>query len=372
MALSHSANPRFSLTLFFSLPLLGVLPRRAQGANTPKMTIGSLFAGVGGFDIAAEAVGMEVIFQVEIDPFCRLVNKMNFPYAKAYQDIKTFDGTRYRGAVDIVCGGFPCQPFSTAGSRAGTNDNRYLWPDTIRVIREIQPDWAVLENVPGLISMGREALFAHLVSPQIGEEVQDSVLQEIFDDLTEANYSFQTFLIPASGIGADHLRYRLWIVARRNDTDDNSKRFSRQNYQRQSQARRNGPQIIPADATHHSSTGLQRNEQRRTFQPKREKTGLYVSASKLPWEITWIEAAASFCRMDDGLPDWLDGYGKRRLTNLIKRYGRRAVEKETGLNLAALDPYQRERIKAMGNAIVPQIAEQIFRTIQAVENDRPN
>lgn len=156
------------------------------------MTHASLFSGIGGFDLAAEWLGWENIFQVEIDPFCQKVLAKNFPNAKRYADIKQFRGTPYIGTVDVISGGFPCQPYSVAGQRRGSDDDRALWPEMLRVIREIQPTWVVGENVPGIISMEFES---------------------VCTDLESAGYAVQPFIVPACAVNALHRRDRVWIIA---------------------------------------------------------------------------------------------------------------------------------------------------------------
>lgn len=160
------------------------------------MTHASLFSGVGGFDLAAEWMGWTNMFQVEIDPFCNKVLAKNFPHVKRYGDIKQFNGTEYRGTIDVLTGGFPCQPFSVAGKRAGTEDNRYLWPEMLRVIREIKPAWIVAENVRGLLT------------------IQDGmVFEQACTDLENEGYEVQPFIIPACSVGAPHRRDRIWFIA---------------------------------------------------------------------------------------------------------------------------------------------------------------
>jgi DNA-cytosine methyltransferase len=160
------------------------------------MNHGSLFSGIGGFDLAAQWIGWTNIFQVEIDNYCNKVLEKHFPDVKRFRDIYEFDGTQFRGSVDIISGGFPCQPFSQAGKRQGTKDDRYLWPQMLRIIREVQPAFVVGENVAGLISMenGR-------------------TLERIFADLEDAGYRLETFVIPACAVGTWHRRDRIWIVA---------------------------------------------------------------------------------------------------------------------------------------------------------------
>lgn len=160
------------------------------------MTQLELFAGIGGFGLAGEWAGIETVCQVEIDPFCQKVLAKNFPNAQRHDDIHTFDGTAWRGRVDIVSGGFPCQPYSHAGKRNGNNDDRALWPEMLRVIREVEPAWVVGENVAGLLSMDGGRVFDGIVS-----------------DLENAGYTVEAFVIPACAVGAPHRRDRVWIVA---------------------------------------------------------------------------------------------------------------------------------------------------------------
>src|SRR5262245_5319111 len=123
------------------------------------MIHGSVFSGLGGFDLAASWMGWKNRFYCETDPFCRRILNYYWPDAEEYKDIKEFDAVKFRGLVDILSGGFPCQPFSVAGQRHGTDDDRYLWPQMLRVIREIQPRWVVAENVPGLLNWSKGLVF---------------------------------------------------------------------------------------------------------------------------------------------------------------------------------------------------------------------
>ena len=159
--------------------------------NEVTLTHGSLFSGIGGFDLAASWVGFKNIFQVEIDEYCLKTLNKNFPNVTKYEDIREFSGKKYNGTIDIVSGGFPCQPFSVSGLRKGTKDNRYLWKEMLRVIREIKPIAILGENVPGIIGME---------------------LDNVQADMESAGYKTQTFIIPACSVGAWHKRDRVWIV----------------------------------------------------------------------------------------------------------------------------------------------------------------
>lgn len=160
------------------------------------MRHGSLFSGIGGFDLAAEWMGWENVFHCEKEAFCQRVLRFYWPKAQLYGNVRTFDATVYRGAIDVLSGGFPCQPFSVAGKRKGTADDRYLWPEMCRIINEIRPRWVVGENVLGLLNWRRGMVF---------EQVQA--------DLEAAGYKVWTYILPAAGIGAPHRRERIWIVA---------------------------------------------------------------------------------------------------------------------------------------------------------------
>lgn len=160
------------------------------------MKHGSLFSGIGGFDLAAEWMGWENIFHCEWNQFGQKVLKHYWPDAISYTDITKTDFSIHRGGIDIVTGGFPCQPFSAAGKRKGTEDNRYLWPEMLRAIKEIQPAFVVAENVHGIINQGRGLVF---------EQVQA--------DLENEGYQVQSYLLPACAKNAPHRRDRFWFVA---------------------------------------------------------------------------------------------------------------------------------------------------------------
>jgi len=188
------------------------------------MTFGSLFSGIGGFDLGLERAGMVCKWQCEIDPFCTKVLTKHWPDVPKYGDIKELRGDELE-PVDLICGGFPCQPFSTAGQRQGTEDDRYLWPEMLRVITELQPPWVIGENVAGIVSMALEHLPAQVESRTLSGntdyDIYSAVLsrQEIMlldrvcQDLEAQNYEVQPILIPACSLNANHLRYRVWIIA---------------------------------------------------------------------------------------------------------------------------------------------------------------
>lgn len=153
----------------------------------------SLFSGIGGFDLAGKWAGIKTEAFCEVDDFCCRVLRKNFGEdIIIHRDIRDLDGKEYFGKVNIVTGGFPCQPFSVAGKRNGTSDNRYLWPEMLRVIKESRPTWVIGENVTGIINLA---------------------LEKVCTDLESEGYEVQPIIIPASGTGASHKRERVWILA---------------------------------------------------------------------------------------------------------------------------------------------------------------
>ena len=189
------------------------------------ITHASLCSGIGGAELAASWMGWRNIFHCEINEFCRTVLAYHYPHSVSYENITNTDFTAWRESIDVLTAGFPCQPFSLAGKRAGANDNRYLWPQIIRAIREIRPAWFVGENVTGLLSMVQPGSEVELGrSPALFEESYRTRTEQLFtieaicQDLEHAHYSVQPFVIPACAVGAPHRRDRVWIIAHRTDT----------------------------------------------------------------------------------------------------------------------------------------------------------
>jgi DNA (cytosine-5)-methyltransferase 1 len=272
-----------------------------------------LFAGIGGFGLAGHWAGIETIAQVEIDDFCQKVLQKNFPNAAKYRDIKEFDGSKYRGAVDIVSGGFPCQPYSTAGKRLGKDDERHLWPEMLRVIREVKPQWVVGENVRGLVSWSNGLVF-----------------EEVCADLETAGYEVQPFILPAASVGAPHLRYRIWFVAHsgKRKCEIGSDEYRKRKNETQIGARlddrttRSCPTWVTANAY---QTGCEK--QYVAAIPKEPGFNSRFFANKwLHWP-----TQPPVCGRNDGVSNRVD------------------------------------RIAALGNAIVPQVAYQIFKSIVEYE-----
>jgi DNA (cytosine-5)-methyltransferase 1 len=226
-----------------------------------------LFSGIGGFALAARMVGgIETVGFCEVDPWAQKVLAKNFPGVPIHDNVKTLDPDNY-GTIELITGGYPCQPFSSAGKRRGAEDDRHLWPELLRILGHLRPRWALCENVAGHITMG---------------------LDEVLSDLEGIGYSAQAIIIPACAIGAQHRRDRVWILA-------------------------------------HAVRGkrkMERNSPGSRWEPKQiEGNG-----------IRQIEMGSCFCRDFDGVPRALD------------------------------------RLRGLGNAIVPQVAAEILNCMMRVDS----
>lgn len=160
------------------------------------LTVGSLFSGIGGFDLGLERAGMRVIWQSEIDPYASAVLAKHWPGVPNHGDVRGINWKSVWPRIpDVICGGFPCQPFSSAGKRSGLADDRYLWPEMLRVIADLKPTWVIGENVTHLDRVA---------------------LERVSTDLEDCGYEVQTLEIPACAVDANHIRARLWILGHAN------------------------------------------------------------------------------------------------------------------------------------------------------------
>lgn len=174
------------------------------------MNHGSLFTGVGGFDIASEWMGWNNVFQCDIDDYCLSVLEKQFPNAIRHKDIRQLAATEYKGRIDVLSGGIPCQPYSISNQNKREDDSRKLWPEMLRVAECIGSAWIVIENV---------ANFKNLA------------LDGVISDLEAIDYTTETFILPAIAVGAIHRRDRIWIVAH-----SNKKRFKERRHERKQAA----------------------------------------------------------------------------------------------------------------------------------------
>jgi DNA (cytosine-5)-methyltransferase 1 len=171
-------------------------PRYNAPSSADQYNVLDLFSGIGGFSLGLERAGMKTAAFCEIDPFCRQVLKRHWPHTPIYDDIKQLTARNLHHdhipKIDLICGGYPCQPFSIAGKQRGQNDPRHLWPEMYRIIRELRPRWVICENVAGHVELGLDTVLA---------------------DLDDSGYTPTPFIIPACAVGAPHRRDRIWIIA---------------------------------------------------------------------------------------------------------------------------------------------------------------
>ncbi|MDR2917682.1 MAG: DNA (cytosine-5-)-methyltransferase [Tannerella sp.] len=359
------------------------------------MTHASLFTGIGGFDLAASWIGWQNLFTCEIDWFCNQILKYYFTNQTHYENIKTTDFKKWRGRVDVLTGGFPCQPFSIAGKRKGKDDDRYLWPEMLRAIREIRPTWIVAENVAGIISMvqpgceieveSQASLFEENYAEALLE--QEYVIETVCRDFECEGYSVQPVVIPACAVGAPHRRDRVWFIANRNGHDsgrceygETGRTTGESEEQKEKRERfrgkfkRNGSKKAASNSnSKRQSNGYAIECKRKVsdfkerIQGDREINGLRsiraiehpdsqrcnkLNAPPFTNEASWISSVGHIedwrnwptqspvCGNDDGFSGGLDGITFSRWRNAS--------------------------IKAYGNAIVPQVAYEIFKAIDKV------
>lgn len=242
------------------------------------MKLGSLFSGGGLGDFGFMAAGIEISWQCEIDQYCQKILALRYPESKKYYDIKEIKGQALE-PVDIITGGFPCQPFSYAGKRQGKEDNRYLWPEMLRVIKECRPSWVVGENVPGIINVA---------------------LDTVCTDLETEGYEVWPVVFPSHALGAWHKRDRLWIVAHCRH-NGRSAEFGKQQKERAKE--------FNSSRTGDVANSLCQGQFCRTNEQgkKCEKIGRYISrqqsqASSFDWQEYWrIEPSVG--RMANGIAD---------------------------------------------------------------------
>lgn len=277
-----------------------------------KLKLLDLFSGIGGFSLGFESTGFfETIGFVEKDKFCQKVLKKHWSNINIEEDIRNVKGERY--TADIITGGFPCQPFSVAGKRKGTADDRYLWNEMLRVIREVKPRWVIGENVEGIININN-----------------GMVLRQVQTDLENEGFKSQCIIIPASGIGAWHQRKRVWIIAY---SEHNGLHRSERNATKpSSNEQKNRLSIGDDNNVPNTNSGFSIGENKEIQTGRNAFDSFYKSGKR-----KWWQTQSELCGVPNGVSYELD----KDRTN---------------------------RIKALGNSIVPQIARQIALAIKEVEN----
>lgn len=245
------------------------------------MKLLDLFSGIGGFSLAARWAAIETIQFVEKDKFCQKVLMKNFPNVPIHDDIKTFN---FHTEVEILTGGFPCQPFSSSGKKRGIKDDRYLWPEMLRVIQQCHPYWVIAENVTGLVGME---------------------LENMLDDLAREGYECQSFVIPACAANAPHRRDRLWVIA-------------------------NAMRKRCDSGVYYWESGQLPKDKKWDMEKIHQDWQKHVPQSWQDMQANdWLLCNAHDSRRNDGVPTKLD----------------------------------RHRVKALGNAVVPQIAYVLLKSI---------
>jgi DNA (cytosine-5)-methyltransferase 1 len=309
------------------------------------MNHGSLFSGGGGFDLAAEAMGWRNVFHCENDAFCQTILKHYWPEADSHHDIKEFNAETYKGKIDILTGGFPCQPFSHTGKRRGTADDRYLWPQMHRIIKAVSPRWIVAENVFGLVNWNDGLVFGTVKS-----------------DMEAEGYEVAPFILPATGVNAPHQRYRVWFVGRKRERAARQARRGKGRlplYPAELEKACPNPHSDgrnPSHCEHEKFAGQTGEHAQRHTVPmgdvaphapsqrlERRKTFKLIQPDHKDCLGNWNRwpTQSPICGRDDGLPAQLDGI--------------------------AFPKWRNKSIKLYGNAIVPHVALQIFKAIEAAE-----
>ena len=330
----------------------------------------SVFSGIGAFEIAAEWMGWANIFHCEINPFARKVLNYYWPQSISYGDIKETDFTSQRGKIDILTGGFPCQPFSSAGKQRGAQDNRYLWPEMLRTVREIQPNWVVCENVAELTRMALEPRVVAVESEKLTEGKNiyrtmegGAIIERICQDLEKENYQVQTFLIPACSINAPHRRDRVFIIAALTNTHGQRSRSRECDREKRPVCEKQQGQLSEDQSKgdkerdkfgENGHTGAYTYTTGQRFS-RRQETGGTPEINPKQWQKpsrllrpTWenFPIESPLYGGNDGVSSKLSGI--------------------------TFPKFRQEAIQAYGNAVVPGLAYEIFQSIQKAENEYSN
>lgn len=299
-----------------------------------ELTHLSLFSGIGGLDLAAEMSGFRTVGQCEWADYPTKVLEKHWPDVPRWRDIRTLTGESFYErtglrTVDVISGGFPCQPFSFAGKRRGKEDDRYLWPEMLRVISEIRPAWVVGENVAGIVNMA---------------------LDQVLSDLESLGYACQTFVIPACAVDAPHRRDRCAIIANSDRDHSRSRMAEQEGKQRESGVADGGEDV--ADT---SGKGLQGRKFCGT-PDKGWQTKPYGSACQCCEDVSY---AKSTKRQSSRAEAW-----KRRTKSGCSGWW--PTEPDVG-RVAHGVPNRVDRLRCLGNAVVPQQFQPIFEAIKEVE-----
>ncbi len=392
--------------------------------NEKDIKHASLFSGIGAPELAAYWLGWQNVFHCEISEFCRTILNYWYPNSIGYENIKTTDFKKWQGEIDVLTGGFPCQPFSSAGQRLGANDDRYLWPEMLRAIREIQPSFVIGENVAGILTMVQPTEAVKVgCTPSLFEEndniyrkEQQFVVETVCTDLEREGYSVQPFVIPACSVGAPHQRDRVWFIAQRNASNSCNARTkgmqerkaeilssrvttdsacsrdtAQQTYQRiEREGRSNNGQQKEWRTTSERTDGL--------YQLSRNSTDTMCAGFQETRRELEAERIARYIQQD-GLATNSDGKRRQEVYNDDgqsegAQKAERGAEQFSGTNrpqdwwrdFPTVSPvcigndglpfdvsrltisfarWRQETIKALGNSMVPQVVYELFKAIES-------
>jgi DNA (cytosine-5)-methyltransferase 1 len=310
------------------------------------MKVLDLFSGIGGFSHGLDKVGFKTVAFCEMDKYCKLVLQKHWKGVKIYNDVKELKGEeiiKEHGTIDIVVGGFPCQPFSIAGARKGTDDNRHLWPEMFRIIKELKPRWVIGENVRNIISIQNGMVF-----------------ENVCTDLEGEGYEVRAFNIPAAGVGAPHKRERVWIVANSRCTLRQGSELERENANEGGQENANQHQRSSGTPEHNvANTNTRLSEQSNQEVQARGNT---LNSSCEDVANTNGERQQEQCGTESVQKE---GNESQRSSSQARHTG---WESEPDVGRVAHGLSGRvHRLKALGNSIVPKIAEEIGRAIAIAE-----
>ena len=309
------------------------------------MKVLDLFSGIGGFSRGLEAAGpFETIAFVEYEPYCQAVLKHHWPRTKILGDIKNVKKDDIPTRPDIIVGGFPCQPFSVAGSRQAQDDPRHLWPDMFRLIQELRPDWVIGENVAGLIHLG---------------------LDEVLTDLESAGYTTRTFNIPACAVGAPHQRYRLWIIAHRlSGRDPEPTRPEQQGFDFGDVSNANDPRLEGhGEFTEHAIEEGRTDTQR---QSSESDSTTNLSDSERVGRETGSAEHENFARRKSS-----SEFNRCDSTRQDETFAEGWWESEPQVGRVAHGiPHRVSQLSSLGNSVVPQVVKEIGLAIMEAERGK--
>ena len=284
------------------------------------MRVLDLFSGIGGFSLGLERAGMRTVAFCEIEPFCQKVLKKHWPDVPIYNDVRTITKDYHGETIELICGGYPCQPFSVAGKRKGKDDDRHLWPAMLDCIKHFKPRWVIAENVAGHVNMG---------------------LDQVLSDLESEGYEWRTFLIPACALNAPHRRNRVWIVgySKHNGlpTTKKQREFNQTSHNNEEGQVKTCESKRASGCEHNeilaNTTSKRQSRQREFGKPMRTET---------------------------------QGKGETNIPKPIRIRDQWSIEPELG-RVANGISNRVDRLKGLGNAVVPQIPEVIGKFIMEVE-----